>query len=336
MKQLRYIILLFSIVLCVPAVSQYSRSFSDSLFSIGVNHYQKGQYETAIANFISCDKYDREFLNEDCARLAYCKMWIGSCYFKMGNVSKAKEYEPSYYMCPPIDRGLTSKSDSLSDIYLYKMNQGDYENARYCLLQILEEEIKEIGEDNYWVANTLFNCGNEFEEVDSFELAAEFYNRAYHIRNRVLEIDHSDVGNSLLSIAYFFRELNIDSLDAVNYFLSGISILSRKGQLDNMKCADRIHALAALYSCLGNIESAISYEFQSITIMKKVYGTRNKYVNNQIARGYHSLMAFNLQAKRYGDAVKYGSRALEMRKELLGESHPYYINTLMSLVVCKV
>lgn len=333
MKQLRYIILLFSIVLCVPAVSQYRRSFSDSLFSIGVNHYQKGQYETAIANFISCDKYDREFLNEDCARLAYCKMWIGSCYFKMGNVSKAKEYEPSYYMCPPIDRGLTTKSDSLSDIYLYKINQGDYESARYCLLQILEEEIKEIGEDNYWVANTLFNCGNEFEEVDSFELAAEFYNRAYHIRNRVLEIDHSDVGNSLLSIAYFFRELNIDSLDAVKYFLSGINILSRKGQLDNMKCADRIHALAALYSCLGNIECAISYEFQSITIMKKVYGTRNKYVNNQIARGYHSLMAFNLQAKRYGDAIKYGSRALEMRKELLGESHPYYINTLMSLAL---
>lgn len=333
MKQLRYIILLFSIVLCVPAVSQYKRSFSDSLFNVGVKHYQKGQYETAIANFISCDQYDREFLNEGCARLAYCKMWIGSCFFKMGNVSKAKEYEPSYYMCPPIDRGLTAKSDSLSDIYFYKINQGDYENARYCLLQILEEEIKEIGEENYWVANTLDNCGSDFEEVDSFNLAAHYYNRAYLIRKSVLESNHSDVGKSLLNIAFFYKELKIDSIDALNYYTSGINVLARNSALGNLVCADRIHALAALLSRMGNWESAISYELQSISIMKKVYGTRNKYINNQIARGYHSLMAFNLQAKRYGDAVKYGSRALEMRKELLGESHPYYINTLMSLAL---
>lgn len=333
MKQLRYIILLFSIVLCVPAVSQYKRSFSDSLFNVGVKHYQKGQYETAIANFISCDQYDREFLNEGCARLAYCKMWIGSCFFKMGNVSKAKEYEPSYYMCPPIDRGLTAKSDSLSDIYFYKINQGDYENARYCLLQILEEEIKEIGEENYWVANTLDNCGSDFEKVDSFNLAAHYYNRAYLIRKSVLESNHSDVGKSLLNIAFFYKELKIDSIDALNYYTSGINVLARNSALGNLVCADRIHALAALLSRMGNWESAISYELQSISIMKKVYGTRNKYINNQIARGYHSLMAFNLQAKRYGDAVKYGSRALEMRKELLGESHPYYINTLLSLAI---
>ena len=96
--------------------AQYNRQYSDSLFEVGVKLYNSEKYEDAYHLFVKCDQYDREHLDSTDNRLGYCKMWEGCCCYNLGRIDDAKKLNPKYYMCQSIDRKVTWKSDSLSNL----------------------------------------------------------------------------------------------------------------------------------------------------------------------------------------------------------------------------
>ena len=127
---------------------------SDYLFAMGVEKYLSKQFEEAIPFFRECAGIDSIIYDSKSSRLGYASMWLASCHFKLGNEETASSIS-DYYMINPIDRRLTVKSDSISDIiYPLLFENRDVESAISLIQEVLFLERKELGEHNVWIGNT--------------------------------------------------------------------------------------------------------------------------------------------------------------------------------------
>lgn len=149
-----FLALLLLVVSCFTAAVAQSPE-SDALFAKGVELYNKGNYEEAASAFSRCQQLDETELQADDSRQGYAKIWLASCYYKLGQEAKAKSLSPEYYRLKPIDRRQTVASDKLSrqasDAYV----KGDLASAVPLLRRCAELERQELGEDNAWYANSI-------------------------------------------------------------------------------------------------------------------------------------------------------------------------------------
>jgi CHAT domain-containing protein len=149
---------------------------SDHLFVKGVEKYHSKQYEEAIPLFRECVHVDSIIYDANSSRLGYASMWLASCHFALGDVETAKSIS-DYYMTEPIDRRLTIKSDSISDIiYPILYDSGDGESAIPLIQKVLLMEKEELGEQNVWVGNSygiygyaLLLSGHTEEAIDAYK-----------------------------------------------------------------------------------------------------------------------------------------------------------------------
>ena len=87
---------------------------SDSLFSIGVELFNEGQYDKAITYFKDSHVLDCAEMDSLSPRRNYSAEWLAYCFYKTGNIDEAKKYNKICYKSKPIDRRLTVRIDSLS------------------------------------------------------------------------------------------------------------------------------------------------------------------------------------------------------------------------------
>ena len=129
---------------------------SDSLFVAGVELYKQGKYEEAVPLFAVSDSMDKAEMDSADVRRDYSAMWLASCYYKMGDTATAAGIDANYRFAP-VDRRLTVKSDSLSQIGMEYANQGDYAKAIDYLTQCAEIEKSIVGDKHIFYGNTLNN-----------------------------------------------------------------------------------------------------------------------------------------------------------------------------------
>ena len=91
--RLFFLILSLSIGICAHSQNKQALSKSDSLFAKGVELYNQGNYKAAIPLFTESDKIDKAELDSTSNRREYSAMWLGSCYYKLGDEEKAKEID---------------------------------------------------------------------------------------------------------------------------------------------------------------------------------------------------------------------------------------------------
>ncbi len=146
---------LLAILLFVAGMAaQAQTKESDELFAQGVSLYNKGKYKDAIKLFAQCDSIDALTLPAESSRAGYGKVWMGACYHKLGDDETAMTLSP-YYTTPPVDRRLTVQSDSLSDLALPLMQEGNAAEVTPILKRVMELESKILGENTVWCANTM-------------------------------------------------------------------------------------------------------------------------------------------------------------------------------------
>ena len=168
--------IVFTQPVCAQLLDVELRNKSDLLFAKGVEKYHSKKYEDAIPLFTECVHVDSILYDANSSRLGYASMWLASCHFALGDVETAKSIS-DYYMVKPIDRRLTVKSDSISDlIYPILYEKGDAESAIPLILEVLRLEKEELGEQNIWVGNTydmygyaLFILGRTDNAVDAYK-----------------------------------------------------------------------------------------------------------------------------------------------------------------------
>ena len=110
----RYFLIVSALLLYSNPLCWGQSAKSDSLFSIGVELFNEGQYDRAITYFK--DSYALDCVEMDLLspRRNYSAEWLAYCYFQTGNIDEAKKTNKICYNSKPIDRRLTVKIDSLS------------------------------------------------------------------------------------------------------------------------------------------------------------------------------------------------------------------------------
>ncbi len=154
--------IIFGIILVGIAVSAVAQMLmqpsaeSDALFAAGVDLYNKGKYREAIPLFAKSDSLDKAQLDSTSNRRDYSSMWLASCYYQLGDTFTAAGIDSNYQFAP-VDRRLTVKSDSLSQIGLTCYYSGDYNNAVLFSNEALNICEKVLGKEHPDYATSLNN-----------------------------------------------------------------------------------------------------------------------------------------------------------------------------------
>lgn len=166
---------------CGQIPNEELKNKSDYLFAKGVEKYHSKQYEEAIPLFRECVHVDSIIYDANSSRSGYASMWLASCHFALGDVETAKSIS-DYYMTEPIDRRLTIKSDSISDIiYPILYENGDGKSAIPLIQEVLLMEKEELGEQNVWVGNSYGIYGHALLLSGHVEEALDVYKQSLTI-----------------------------------------------------------------------------------------------------------------------------------------------------------
>ena len=167
----------------IPVFSQSKKS--DSFFSKGVDLYNKGQYHNAISCFEKVVELDKKDIAIDSERARYGDMWLACCYYKLGDINKARELALDYYLFEPVDRRLTIESDKETNLVTQCRQKGNIneaiEHATKCLY--LEKSI--LGENSLHCVGSYLTLGELYSQLGDNSNALQNYNCGLSLLNNV-------------------------------------------------------------------------------------------------------------------------------------------------------
>lgn len=168
--------------MCIRA--QLSRCDSiktaDELFAKGIQLYNSKKYNKAISTFIECDNIEKQVYPENISKRVYPNMWISACYYKLGEIDKAKSI--SNYYNTPIDRRLTIKSDSLAGLGDFYFNKGDLDSTLYYYQATAAIEKNNLGSDSPWYGNSIMNILNIYRYKLYYESSISLDSVCYYLK----------------------------------------------------------------------------------------------------------------------------------------------------------
>ena len=310
--------LLFVFILAVMAVSAVAQMLtqpsaeSDALFAAGVDLYNEGKYRAQI--------------DPSSNRRFYSSWWLASCYYQLGDTVTAAGIDASYRFAP-VDRRLTVKSDSLSQIGMEYANQGDYAKAIEYLTQCAKLEKSVLGENHIFYGNALNLIALYNYYLGDYDSAIRFGEKGLNIYEKVLDKEHPDYATSLSNLASYNYSFGNCS-EAIRLGTEALNIRGAVFGKEHSDYAKALSNLAAYNSCMGNYAEAIRLGAEALNIREKVLGKEHP----DCARTLNDLANYNSRLGNYSESVRFGTEALNIREKVLGKDHPDYVASLNDLV----
>ncbi len=336
---MRRIIFGFVLVgIAVSAVAQMLRqpsAESDALFAAGVDLYNKGKYREAIPLFAKSDSLDKAQIDSTSNRRVYSSMWLASCYYKMGDTATAAGIDANYRFAP-VDRSLTVKSDSLSQIGMEYFNQGDYAKAVEYLTQCAEIEKSVLGDKHIFYGNSVHSIANSYAAMN--DTTALKYNKLYVdiARHFYGEQSNEDIivtantGIMFHKFALYDRALRC-FIDAYNY---ADSLNPNKQDLAYL-VANEYKTIAlsnSINDALDNLLNARLYLEKADSSSSDVK-TLHLSVEKSIAYIYIEQANESYNRGDYANAIKIITEALNVIGRTFGEKNQDYATALNNLAL---
>lgn len=343
-------------------------SRSDSLFAAGVDLYRQDKYKEAIPLFEESDRIDKAELDSTSNRRDYSAMWLASCYYHLGDTTKAQSIH-EYYRFAPVDRRLTVQSDSLSALGVACYERGDYEEALKYFKNCGEIEGKVVGKKHVWylgTINSLVNCFHNLKDsIQSFKHQALAENITKH-NYGVLSTQYLDIlsGYGFLYDAYnqyllsaqnyekgytlsdslhlpeyclhFAREIADEygklrmNNEAIDWGTKTLAICESLYGKRHPYYSNDLSKLAIYYANAGDNKKAIELDTEALRLCKRIYGER--HLNCAIS--LENLMHYSLNMEDYKNAIFYGQNALNTYKALSDENSPVCISIMKNVADC--
>ena len=343
-------------------------SRSDSLFAAGVVLFRQDKYKEAIHLFEESDRIDKAKLDSASNRRDYSAMWLASCYYHLGDTTKAQSIH-EYYRFAPVDRRLTVQSDSLSALGVACYERGDYEEALKYFKSSGEIEGKVVGKKHVWylgTINSLVNCFHNLKDsIQSFKHQALAENITKH-NYGVLSTQYLDIlsGYGFLYDAYnqyllsaqnyekgytlsdslhlpeyclhFAREIADEygklrmNNEAIDWGTKTLAICESLYGKRHPYYSNDLSKLAIYYANAGDNKKAIELDTEALRLCKRIYG--EKHLNCAIS--LENLMHYSLNMEDYKNAIFYGQNALNTYKALSDENSPVCISIMKNVADC--
>ena len=302
--------IIFGIILVGIAVSSVAQMLwqpsakSDALFAAGVDLYNAGKYREAIPLFAKSDSLDKAQLDSTSNRRDYSSMWLASCYYQLGDTFTAAGIDSNYQFAP-VDRRLTVKSDSLSQIGLTCYYSGDYNNAVLFGNEALNICEKVLGKQHPYYAILLNNLASYNYYLGNYAEAIRLGTEALQIREKVLGKEHTDYATSLSNLANYNSSLG-NYAEAIRLGTEALQIRKKVLGKEHPDYTLILSNLANYNSSLGNYAEAIRLGTEALQIQEKVLGKEHP----DYALSLVFLAVYN-KLNRNADAIKYCVEATE-------------------------
>ena len=307
-------IICFNIIVGLLSVSGQSVQ-SDSLFSLGISCYQNEQYEEAIQYFSFCDSLDinNDKINDN--RKTYSKIWIASCYYKLGQEDIAIDYSPEYYRYPPIDRSKTVISDSLASLATALFEKEEYEKALEVLTSCANLERDSLGANSLWYKNTITECGYLCFNIGNYEDAIKYGIIAKDISLQVCGRYSDEHIESLTNLINYYGEIN--DFETVKKYLKELELIKNDVVYDDEnEFADALAELAGYYEAMGDYEEAVRLITKANDVADPDSETRP--VRN------HLLFEDLVHLRQYNKAIVVGQEFIKSFEERISPSDSTY------------
>jgi hypothetical protein len=328
--RLFFLILSLSIGICAHSQNKQALSKSDSLFAKGVELYNQGNYKAAIPLFTESDKIDKAELDSTSNRREYSAMWLGSCYYKLGDEEKAKDVSTYEYMYPPTDRRLTVKSDSLATIGVILFKQNEYRKALSHIQNCAEIEKQVLGDQHPYYANSLSNCSQLQTLLKDSISALQFAIEAKDIKENVYGHFSYQNLSETWNVATIYRDFKFDNNKekAASLFLEAYQIAdSLKLEYESNGC---LREAAICYNHIGfqlkeeNKEMERDYYDLALCNLSKI--TQNDNYSNKLrhtislnkANSYTTEALLQKSLANYNKAIELELKSLTIRNNICG------------------
>ena len=324
--------IIFGIILvgiAVSAVAQMLRqpsAESDALFAAGVDLYNEGKYREAIPLFAKSDSLDKAQIDPTSNRRDYSSMWLASCYYHLGDTATAASINANYRFAP-VDRRLTVKSDSLSQIGMEYANQGDYAKAIEYLTRCAEIEKSVAGDKHIWYGNTLNHMALCYSNLGNYAKAAQIEEEVLNIRE-IIGKNASTYAEALSNLAIYNYHLKNYS-ESIRLGTELLIICDDMFGKNNSEYAAALSNLTIYNSKLGNKTEAIRLETDALDIYYKLYG-KNNY---EYLLSLKNLESDNASLGNYFEAIRWCEEILRINEKLYGKNNSDYIKYLNKVAV---
>ena len=330
------------VVIAVSAVAQMltqPSAESDALFAAGVDLYNEGKYREAIPLFAKSDSLDKAQIDSTSNRRGYSSMWLASCYYHIGDTATAAGID-AYYRFVPVDRRLTVKSDSLSQIGMEYANQGDYAKAIEYLTQCAEIEKSVAGDRHIWYGNTIslitdcyFQLGDSANFLKYQKLNVDVLRYTYgKCSDRYIA--------AITNLGILYHQLSLYQ-DALNSLLEAYDLSEKLGKDKtylSFYIAGEYNSIAMSglsddpLACLLKSRSYLEETFKSANPTDSIISSaaQSLYVDvEQLIASSLLRKADELGNKgNYKDALNLSTEALAICKKVLGKENVGYVTSL--------
>ena len=305
---------------------------SNVIFAQGVELYKAGNYEAAIPFFLRCDSIDKAELGERHYRADYGRIWLASCYYQLGDEKKAKGIY-TFYTEPPVDRRLTSESDSLSAIGAELYKQKKYGEALSYWNQCATMERRNLGREHLWYIGSVRNLANAYIKLRDYRRAErlleeylEFYKEHGFRETRYYVYALSDFG-----LCRYRKNENASGVwkEAVDiYEKIHEPDLYLCGLLENLaSCWDNPKYPPHSYATFYAYTKATEYQKRATELRKQIQGEEHV----DYARALHKLAKYRHGIVERKEAAENEAAAIQIFKTVLGEESREYAASLHSL-----
>lgn len=212
----RYFLVICVLLLSCNPLCWGQSAKSDSLYSIGMELFNDGQYDKAIEYFKDAYVLDFAEIDSLSPRRYYSAEWLAYCYFKTGKIDEARKYNKTSYKSKPIDRRLTIKIDSLSAVATK-----DIMNRRFFNALKEAEEVDRL-ENTICDENSFFHVGTYQMKANCYGALQKLDSALYYLQKvRKIEKIYFEKFDTL-SIGtlngLFYLNLNLHQYDAAKSY----------------------------------------------------------------------------------------------------------------------
>ena len=300
------------------ATRKDSIDYSDSLFNRGITFYKKKDYHRALICFEKCYAFDK--LLDDYVWLFsvtkrkyydYSSMWLGRCYYKVGELLLAQKYSDDYKL-EPYDRAVVTKSDSIYNrVNDFSFNPKSGEVINECIKMCALDSIT-FGTNHHRYALSLYELGQAYSSHRDFDNSMIILKKAYDV---IASIDEDNwLAKSILEEMAKVEHEEGEIRTAIHYLEKSLGI--KEGDVSIIKdypFLSRYDRLANYYSEIGKWEKAIILARNRVEYWK----AKSKYgkVNNEnYISALKSLAATLSNSGKVKEALRVFVSALETDK----------------------
>lgn len=307
---------------------------SDSLFAKGVELYKSGKYREAIPLFAESDRIDKTVFDSTSNRRNYSATWLASCYYLLGDSAQAASIHPNYRI-KPIDRRMTVKSDSLSNLGATYYHKGDYAAALASFKTCAEIEKNIAGESHIWYGNSILSmsvCYQSLKDTANALSTKQIFTDIVKNCYGEMSKEHLDAIYNLGSLysLYSFHE------KALAIFLNGYDVAKT---VDYGK-EEFAYKIAQEYTATGEkFSGAKEREFykNALSFLNKANLTDSqvnelqKKVRLNMATSFFTEAYVKGNTGNYSEAIRLCTETLNIIAKELGTEHPDYALALSNL-----